>query len=106
MFRNLQHRIKSHRSLESTGLNGKNSVKSIVEKLYDEWEITYENLRICNDEKLGTGAFAVVYKAKLKNWKSPLLKQLERKLGLNPDAVGRNVVAVKMLRNNLNENDR
>lgn len=72
----------------------------------DEWEIVRENLLIYKDKKLGTGAFAVVYKADLL-CKNPLTERnIRRNRIASIDSLNSTEVAVKMLRNTLNENDR
>lgn len=71
----------------------------------DKWEIQRDHILLFKDKKLGCGAFAVVYKAEML-CKNPLIEHICRHRLISLESSDCNEVAVKRIRNTLNETDR
>lgn len=81
-------------------------LRSSLSSTHGHWEIALANLEIHENEKLGSGAFASVFKGKL-NGRNPLLENASNiKLALEMAENKNNEVAVKMIHQHADEASR
>ena len=105
--RNIFRRGEAHSTIGNRDENDyRPAPKTFLEHDFDKWEIPASDLIINKNEKLGSGAFAAVYKGYLKG-KNPLFEKIGNlHFALEMAENSGNEVAVKMLHEHADESSR